>query len=106
MGINYKKVGKRIKKKRRECGYTQAQLAEMCEISNVYVSHIETGSANISLEVLYAVSVALNTTPDFFLVDSIFTSKEHIKEEIAVLLKNCKPEQLHQIKKLIKAVVE
>ena len=106
MGINYSKVGKRIKEKRVQCGYTQAQLAETCNISNVYVSRIETGSATISLEVLYSVSVALNTTPDFFLVDSIYTSKERITDEIAVLLKNCKPEQLHQIKKHIKAVIE
>jgi len=106
MSIDYKKIGERVKKLRLEYGYTQAQLAEMCNISNVYISHIESGSAKISLDILYAVSVALNTTPDFFLMDSLYTSKEYITDEIANLLRDCNAEKLHLIKKLIKSVTE
>jgi len=106
MKIDYRKLGKRIKSKRTEQNLTQAKLAEMCNISNVYVSHIENGSANISLEVLYAVSCCLNVTPDFFLVDSIYTSKEYLTDDIADLLKGCTNEQLHLIKKLIQGVLD
>ena len=106
MKIDYIKLGKRLKSKRTEQNLTQAQLAEMCDISNVYVSHIENGSANISLEVLYAVSCRLNVTPDFFLVDSLYTSKEYMTDDIAVLLKNCTNEQLQLVNKIIRAVLD
>ena len=105
MKINYAELGKRVKNKRTAHGLTQAQLAEMCDISNVYVSHIENGSARISLEVLYAISNCLNSTPDFFLMDSLYTSQEYITDEIAALLKGCMNEDLHLVRRLIRAAV-
>ena len=106
MKIDYVKIGKRIKSKRLELELTQAQLAEMCNISNVYISHIENGSAKVSLEVLFNIANCLNSTPDYFLMDSLYTSKEYITDEIAVLLKNCDNQKLHLIEKLIHVVIE
>ena len=42
--INYSEIGNKIKQKRRELGYSQEELAEICGISASYIGHIERGS--------------------------------------------------------------
>ncbi len=104
MGIDYGKLGQRLKKRRRELGLTQEQLAECCDVSSTYISHIETGIAKVSLEVLYRVSVALQVTPDYFLLDTV-KPPDYIKGEIASLLKKCDQQTLYTASKLIEALV-
>ena len=37
--INYSEIGNKIKQKRRELGYSQEELAEICGISASYIGH-------------------------------------------------------------------
>ena len=104
--MDYKRLGKRIKEERLKKNLTQEQLAEAVEISSVYVSHIESGSAKPSLKALVDICNALGITPDFVLYDSLYKSREYIKDEIANLLKDCSEDNLRLIVKLIKAVVK
>lgn len=69
MEINYQKMGRRIRSRRRELGLTQFALAERCGISTVYISHVENGTATPSLGVFLSIAEALEATPDYFLVD-------------------------------------
>lgn len=103
--MDYKKLGKRIKEERLKKSLTQEKLAELIGVTGVYISHIECASAKPSLDTLINICNALGTTPDYFLFDSIHTSREYIKDEIAVLLKPCSTEDLDLITKLIKAVL-
>ena len=68
MELDYQKIGKRVAERRRELGLTQAQVAERCEITEQYQSNIERAVSIPSVEVLMRLSVALDTTPDRFLV--------------------------------------
>lgn len=104
MGIDYGKLGLRLKKRRREMGMTQERLAEYCDVSSTYISHIETGIAKVSLEVLYRVSVALQVTPDYFLTDTI-QSPGYIRGELSNLLDKCNPQTLYTAEKLIEPLV-
>lgn len=104
--MDYKKLGKRLKEERLKQNMTQEQLAETVNLSNVYISHVESGSAKPSLKTLIEICNALAITPDFVLYDSLYKSKEYITDEIANLLKNCSEKNLHLIVKLIKAVLE
>lgn len=104
MKLDYKKIGKRLKKRRKEMAMTQERLAEHCDVSSTYISHIETGIAKVSLEVLYRVSVALHTTPDYFLVDTI-KAPEYVKSELSILLDKCNPKTLYTAEKLIETLV-
>lgn len=99
-------MGKRIKEERLKNNLTQEQLAEAINVTGVYISHIESGSTKPSLETLIKISNALKITPDFLLYDSLYKSKEYIKDEIASLLNNCNEENLQLVVKLIKAVLE
>ena len=62
MHIDFDELGLRIKKRRRELGLKQNELAEMMKISNNYLSNIENGHSIPSLEVtaLYT-SIASST---------------------------------------------
>ncbi len=60
-------MGKTIAKIRLQNHLTQEQLAEKTEVSTVFISQIETGIRKPSLETVYKLSVALNTTIDVLL---------------------------------------
>lgn len=66
--MNLKNIGTNIKKLRQEKNLTQAQLAEMVDISTVHISHIETGRVCMSLECLLYICDALKTTPNNILL--------------------------------------
>lgn len=104
MDLDYGKIGRRVKKRRRERGLTQEQLAEYCDVSNTYISHIETGIARVSLEVLYRVSCALQTTPDYFLVDST-RAPAYVRGELVELLDRCDSRTLYTAEKLIETLL-
>lgn len=57
--INFKALGKRIKKARKKKGLTQEKFAEMVDIATEYESRIETGAARPSLVLLEKISSVL-----------------------------------------------
>lgn len=67
-----KLIGNNIKRRRLELKLTQAQLAERAQISDVHISHIETGKASMSLETLLAICRVLDTTPNDILLGEYF----------------------------------
>ncbi len=68
--MDYKAMGKRIRKQRIYLGYTQEQLAEKAGISASFVGHIEQATRIPSLETLIAFCQALDVTPNFLLQDN------------------------------------
>lgn len=104
MMLDYKALGKRLKEQRLKKGKTQEQLGELAGLSTVHVSHIECGTAKLSLETLLNLCAVLDTTPDMLLFDSVYTSKERLKEEIALLLNECSEKNMNLIVELIKTV--
>lgn len=68
MMLNLKIIGNNIKKFRKAKGFTQAQLAEMIDISTIHMSHLETGSVSMSLECLVKICDCLDVTPDDLLL--------------------------------------
>lgn len=69
--IDYVALGKRIKEKRIERKLTQEQLGEICELSSAHIGHIERGTRILSVDVLFKISQALNTSVDYLLFDSV-----------------------------------
>lgn len=57
-----KEFGKKLKKLRLEKKLTQEKLTELSGLDRVYISEIECGKKNISLEKIYALSIALETS--------------------------------------------
>lgn len=66
--LDYKEIGKRIVKRRKELGLKQWQVEEKAEISFGYLSNIERASSILSVEMLMRICYALDTTPNEFLL--------------------------------------
>ncbi|MBQ7975596.1 MAG: helix-turn-helix transcriptional regulator [Clostridia bacterium] len=74
--MNLKNIGENVKRIRLKKGLTQAQLAELADISTVHMSHVETGSVAMSIDSLINICDALDTTPDMLLVGEYKTSTD------------------------------
>lgn len=55
-----KKFGFNVKLERMKQSLTQANLAEMIDVHEKYISRIETGKQNVTINTLYKLSTALN----------------------------------------------
>lgn len=68
MIIDYKKVGGRIAKRRKELGLKQYEVCEKINVNYKYISNLETGRSAPSLELIMSLCEVLQTNPDYFLV--------------------------------------
>ncbi len=73
--MNYEIMGKNIARIRNKNHLTQEQLAEKINISTVFVSQIETAVRKPSLETIYKISIALNTTIDNLISNNTLQAK-------------------------------
>lgn len=71
MYVDYKELGKRIAKRRKELGLKQRQVNEMAELSDKYLSNIETARSIPSIDVLMRICGVLKVTPDYLLLGSV-----------------------------------
>lgn len=69
--IDFVKVGKRIKETRKHRHMTQASLASICGCSNNHVSVIETRVNKPSIKMIMKISVALDKSVDYFLMNGL-----------------------------------
>ena len=68
MDLDYHEIGKRIARRRKQLGLKQSAVEEKADIGYKYLSSIERGISIPSIEVVMRLSLALDTTPDAFLV--------------------------------------
>lgn len=85
MGLDYHAIGARVARRRKELHFTQAHVAEMCDISIQHLSNIERAISIPSTEVVMRIAAALDTTPDEFLVGS--ASHDEAWRSVAELLR-------------------
>ena len=61
------RYGQAVRKVRLEQGISQEELADRCGLHRTYISDVELGKRNISLENIERISISLNRTlSDFF----------------------------------------
>ena len=105
--VDFVKIGQRIRKSRLDKGLTQAELAEMVNCSNNYLSHIETAQCKLSLSMLLRLSYALGENPEYFLLDTPYASADAIiNRDIAEKLAKCTPATLNAVSKMIDTLLE
>ena len=98
--MNYEEIGKRVRKYRKLKNLSQEQLAEKIDISTTHMSHIETGSTKLSLQVLVDVAKVLEVNTD----DLIFEKKpQFMIDTINNLLSECNENQLAFITDIVKS---
>ena len=61
------RYGQAVRKIRLERGISQEELADRCSLHRTYISDIELGKRNLSLENIERIAISLNKTlPEFF----------------------------------------
>ncbi len=100
MELDYLEIGKRIARRRKELGLRQVQVCERAGINDKYLSCIERATSIPSLEVIMRLAMALDTTPDAFLVGSVRCEGEQWRE-VAELMRSMNPKQLELAKSFL-----
>jgi transcriptional regulator with XRE-family HTH domain len=106
MVIDYEAIGRRIKKIRQQKKITQEYLAELLEVSAVYMNQIENAKTKINLERLVNLANLLDTEPGFLLDGTICKVKNYLFPELDLILQECSPEKRQVILAMSKLIAE
>lgn len=99
MNLDYTEIGRRIARRRKELGLKQSQVCELADLSDKYLSCIERATSIPSLEVIMRLAIALQTTPDEFLVGTAQHDEEW--KSVAEILKGLDEKQLSLAKSFL-----
>ncbi len=94
MELDYVKLGKRIRKIRKEQGLSQETLAEKSDLSANHLSHIERANTKVALPTLIQIVNALEVTTDDVLCDSIIKAKIPYLNKINSLASDCDEKEI------------
>lgn len=96
-------IGNRLRDIRQRQGMTQANLAEKAELSTVYISQIESGQKNISVDVLVRLCCALNISSDDLLHPG-FARRDDLAYGIGTMLADCTEEECTAVLHLLQDI--
>lgn len=85
MDLDYTEIGKRIAKRRKKLGLKQAEVEERADIGYKYLTSIERAISIPSTEVIMRLAIALDTTPDEFLVGTVRRNGEAWRDTAELL---------------------
>lgn len=102
--LDYVRIGRRISEFRRAKKLSQFQLAELAEVTDSYISHIETGRKKPSLESLVRIASALGITLDRILLGNQVADLKDYLPEIRNLMKDCSPYEKAVILDMVKSL--
>lgn len=103
MELNYRAMGRRVRKHRETKGYTQMYLAELSDVAPTSISHIERGATKASLPTVIRIANALGVSVDDLLCDSLVKAEPVLTKEIAQALYGCSGEELKLMAKVLLA---
>ncbi len=102
--IDYAKLGIKIKEVRQSRGMTQDCLAELVGCNTSHISNIENYHTKVSLNVLFAIANALNTSIDYLLSGQYVNTSLALENEISRMLQKCSNEKKEKIVKIIEII--
>ena len=105
MELDYTEIGKRIAHRRRQLGLKQAEVEERADIGYKYLTNIERAISIPSTEVIMRLAIALETTPDEFLVGTIHREEENWRD-VAERLRTLDQKQLALVEHFIRWIEE
>jgi len=106
MNIDYKLIGYRIKKYRLDKKISQQKLAEILDVSNVYVSKIERGVTKVNLETLYKISTILEVDLNLIITGIDKDASDYLEVELLEMLQQCSPERKKKILEIVKSLID
>ena len=92
--IDYKTIGKRIRKRRLQKGLSQEKLAELCDVGTTHISHIDTGNCIPSLKTFISIINALSCSADEILCDELDNVEQTYLSAISTITDDCDSREL------------
>lgn len=89
MTVDYKKLGERIRKIRKEKNLTQEYLAEQTNLTHVQIGNIEKARSKPSIDSLVSISNVLQTSIDELLFGCIIFSKDKYYNDYIAIISDC-----------------
>jgi len=89
MKVNIEMIGRRIRELRENQGYSQSKLAETINVSTSYISPIENGKKQASLEIYIAIANELGVTLDELLYGNLINNPTEYLTDMDLLLSDC-----------------
>lgn len=99
---NRDEIGKRIKSARLEKHLSQIKFAELINVSTPYLSDIENGKTNLSLEIFVRIVEVLQVSADWLIMADTPQSIECSSAELNHLLSDCSVSESEAILKWLK----
>ena len=100
-----RRLGRRVRHLRAGKGLTQEKFAELCGISPRYISELERGAANVTVNILEPVAAGLGIKLKNLFDFEHESERGLLMEEIAEFLDSANDEQLKTIYRILNAVV-
>jgi transcriptional regulator with XRE-family HTH domain len=105
MAESLKNLGRRVRRFRTERGLSQEKAAEQSGISSKYMSDLERGEANVSVQVLERVAAALGTTSIDLLDNEHEAERAVLVEEIRRFLDTADDDKVRTLYRIMKGVL-
>ena len=94
MQIDYVLLGKRIADRRRSLGLKQVEVNERADLSDKYLSNIETARSIPSIDVLMRICSVLSVTPDYLLTGTLIKEDTELSDRITEKVKSLSENKL------------
>lgn len=89
MRIDYRLIGKQIRKFRKKRGISQMALSELIDRSPTHLSYIENGVKGMSLDTFVQIANSLNVGADELLMDVLENKNMGLSHEFASIIADC-----------------
>ncbi len=101
-----KSVGKRIQEYRKKKGLSQDKLAEMVDVSPNYLSSLEGGIYNVSLELLIKIMNCLDCTANDLFCDVMKSGYKVRSSRLSDMIEKLPPEEQARIFSVVETTIK
>lgn len=105
MALDYSVIGERLKKARLAKNLTQEKLAEELDVSVAFLSRAERGNVKINLSRINQICDILDISISDILTGTASNSKDYLTDDFSNLLKNCPPDKIKLIYDIAKVII-
>lgn len=106
MRVDYVLLGKRIANRRKALGLKQVEVNEKAELSDKYLSNIETARSIPSIDVLMRICSVLDVSPDYLLNGTLLTENTELSSQIVDNIKSLSDKKLLLLENFIRWLID
>lgn len=97
-------IGRRLREKREQAGYTREKLGELCSLSPRFIANIEFGDSTFSLDSLMTVCRVLSCSSDYLLFGG--SADDGTWADTASKIQQLDPKYKEPVNKILQGLIE